>query len=315
MERDHTTPASSRPGRYGSTRYLWVDVVTMGYMAATGALSLLIGHDQPGWLLAVLLHFAYVAYGLEIVRASQRHPSSVIVRELRTWYPIFIIVYGFFDVARLQGLISQGTFWATDALIDIDLVLFGAHPTIWIERWHTPWLTELVCFFNISYYIIAFVFAVPMVIMGRRREVFAAASIALFTYVVNFTLFLLMPAIGPRMVPSIETLRTATFDGGGPFEWLMRLLQGDNGAVRGGAFPSVHVSASVAWAMAAWRYERRLSWILWPLTLGTAFSTVYLGFHHAIDPLAGLVLGAICYWIGLRIIRARGEDPSARGQA
>jgi membrane-associated phospholipid phosphatase len=308
-------PASPSPGRYGATRYRWVDVVTMSYMAATGAMWLLLGHDEPGWLTAVLFHFAYVAFGLEVVRASQRHPSSITLRELRTFYPAFIIVWGFFDVTRLQNLISKGTFWATDAMVALDVAIFGAHPTVWIERWHTPLLTELVCFFNLSYYLIPFVFAVPLVITGRRTVAFAGASLALFTYVINFTLFLLLPAIGPRMVPEIEALRTATFHGNGPFAWAMLLVQGDHGAVRGAAFPSVHVSTSFVWAMAAWRYDRRLAWMIWPLALGTAFSTVYLGFHHAIDPLAGMLLAAACYWVGLRILRARGEEPLADPEA
>jgi membrane-associated phospholipid phosphatase len=307
------TPQPS--GRYGATRYRWVDVVTMGYMGATGALSLLLGHEEPDWLVTVLLHFGYVAFGLEVVRASQRYPGSVILRELRTWYPAFIIVYGFFDVTRLQSLISGGKFWATDAMVAVDYALFGAHPTVWIERWHHPVLDELVALFNIAYYLIPFLFAVPMVLTGRRREAWAGASIALFTYVVNYTLFLLLPAIGPRMIPAIEALRTSTFDGGGPFLWLMHLVQGDNGAVRGAAFPSAHVSASVAWVLAAWRYSRPIAWIIGPLTLGTAFSTVYLGFHHAIDPLAGLLLGGACYWVGIRILLARGEDPLTQPEA
>jgi membrane-associated phospholipid phosphatase len=300
----------SRPaGRYGATRFLWVDVVTMGYMAVTGALYLLLGHGTTGWLAAVLIHFGYVAFGLEVVRASQLRPDQAILRELRTWYPAVLIVYGFFDVTRLQSLISSGQFWATDLMVQIDYRLFGAHPTIWVERLHRPWLDELFCFFNVSYYLLPFLFAVPLALAGRRREVWAGASIALFTYVVNYTLFLLLPALGPRMVPDIEALRTMTVDGG-PFVWLQYLIQGENGAVRGAAFPSAHVSASVAWAMAAWRYARPVSFVLWPLAIGTALSTVYLGFHHAIDPIAGLGLGVACYAVGMRILRARGEDPA-----
>jgi membrane-associated phospholipid phosphatase len=200
-------------------------------------------------------------------------------------------------------------------MVAVDYALFGAHPTVWIERWHHPLLNELVAFFNVTYYLIPFLFAVPMVLTGRRREAWAGASIALFTYVVNYTLFLLLPAIGPRMVPAIEALRTSSFDPAGPFTWLMHLVQGDHGAVRGAAFPSAHVSASVAWVLAAWRYERRIAWIIGPLTLGTAFSTVYLGFHHAIDPLAGFALGAACYWVGIRILLARGEDPLTQPEA
>lgn len=295
--------------RYRDTRYRLVDVVTMGYMAATGALLLLIGYGHPGWLLGVLLHFAYVGFGLEVVRAQELRPDNRLLLVLRTFYPAFIILYGFFDVSRLQALISRDTFWATDALADLDYALFGTHPTIWLQHLQRPWLDELVSFFNVSYYTMGFIFAIPLLLRGRREEAWAGASIALFAYAVNYTIFILLPAVGPRMIPAIEALREPHHVDGWFFAWVQRSLQGEQGAVRGNAFPSAHVSASVAWAFVTWRYQRRLAWLLVLLTAGTAFSTVYLGFHHAIDPLAGLMLGAACSWVGLRLIQRRGEDP------
>ena len=169
-------------------------------------------------------------------------------------------------------------------------------------------------FLNLSYYLIPFLYAVPLVMAHRREEVWAGASIALFAYVVNYTLFLFLPALGPRMVPAIEALRPSELHGG-PFAWIVGLVQGEHGTVRGAAFPSAHVSAALVWAMVGWRYERRLAWFLWPLAIGTALSTVYLGLHHAVDPIAGVVVGVICYRLGLRILRARGEDPLGRAGA
>lgn len=295
--------------RYRHTRFRVVDVVTMGYMAATGALLLLLGYGREGWLLGVLLHFAYVGFGLEVVRAQQRRPENRLLLVLRTFYPAFIILYGFFDVSRLQALISRDTFWATDALADLDFAIFGCHPTVWIQRLQRPWLDELVSFFNVSYYAMGFIFALPLLLRGKREEAWAGASIALFTYVVNYTLFVLLPAVGPRMIPEIEALRAPHHVDGWLFSWIQTGLQGDHGAVRGNAFPSAHVSASVAWAFATWRYQRPAAWLIALLAAGTAFSTVYLGFHHAIDPMAGMLLGVACSWIGLRLIQRRGEDP------
>ncbi len=40
-----------------------------------------------------------------------------------------------------------------------------------------------------------------------------------------------------------------------------------------------------------------------------AVSTVYLGYHHAMDPLGGLVWGAVSYAVGRRWVAARGEAP------
>jgi membrane-associated phospholipid phosphatase len=294
--------------RYAGTRYRLVDVLTMAYMAATGALLLLLGYGHHGWLGGVVIHFAYVAFGLEVVRAQQLRPENPFLLFFRTFYPVVVVVYGFFDVSRLQSLISRDTFWASDALADLDYAIFGTHPTIWIQQFQRPWLDELVCFFNVSYYFIGFLFAVPTLLRGRREAVWAGASLALFAYVVNYTIFILLPAVGPRMMPEIEALRTMQLDGGF-FVWAQTAVQGDHGAVRGNAFPSAHVSASVVWVLVALRYERRLAWILGILTAGTAFSTIYLGFHHAIDPIAGILLGIVCYWIGLRLIQRRGEDP------
>ena len=297
-----------RGGRYGGTRYRWVDVITMTYMAATGMLNVLLGSGKPGLALAVALHAGYVVFGLEIVRLSQRRPDSRLILQLRTWYPGFIILYGFFDVSRLQHLISSGTFWATDALADADYALFGVHPTVWIQQFHTPVLNEIISFFNVSYYVIPLLFAIPLLVRGRYPEVWAGASIALFAYVVNYTLFILLPAVGPRMIPAIEALRDPSLEGG-PLVWLQHLIQGDQGTVRGNAFPSAHVSGALAWTLAAWRYQRKLAWLLALLTLGTAVSTVYLGFHHAIDPIAGFLVGLLCYLVAVRIMQARGEDP------
>lgn len=299
------------PGRYGATRYRWVDVVTMAYMGATGGLYLLLGYGHPGWLLAVLLHAAYVAFGLEVVRASQRHTQSRLLRELRTWYPAFLILYGFFDVGRLQALLSKGSFWATASLVRIDAALFHTHLTLWIQRLHGPMLDEVVCFFNVSYYAIPFLFAIPLLVVGRRTDVWAGASIVLTCYVVNYTLFMLLPAVGPRMVPAIESLRTVHIAHDGLFTRLDYLIQGDHGAVRGNAFPSAHVSGAVAWTLAAWRYQRRMVWPLAVLTAGTAFSTIYLGFHYAVDPVAGAAVSVACYCLVVRIMKARGEDPAS----
>jgi membrane-associated phospholipid phosphatase len=44
------------------------------------------------------------------------------------------------------------------------------------------------------------------------------------------------------------------------------------------------------------------------MVLGVATSTVYLGYHHALDPILGLVWGAMCYPIAAKLIRTRGEN-------
>ena len=37
-------------------------------------------------------------------------------------------------------------------LIRIDFLLFGVHPTVWMERWIVPWLTGVLSLAYISYF-------------------------------------------------------------------------------------------------------------------------------------------------------------------
>lgn len=53
----------------------------------------------------------------------------------------------------------------------------------------------------------------------------------------------------------------------------------------------------------------KLGYALLPLVIGIGFSTVYLGLHHAIDPIFGYIWSAICYPIALKLVKQRGEDP------
>jgi membrane-associated phospholipid phosphatase len=112
------------------------------------------------------------------------------------------------------------------------------------------------------------------------------------------------------MTESLDALHTRRYSGYVVAE-ITRFIQAQ-GSVRGGTFPSSHISEALAWALMAFRYNRKVGVVLLPAVLGVAVSTVYLGYHHALDPIAGLLLGALLYPVGLKIIQARGEDPCSR---
>ena len=77
----------------------------------------------------------------------------------------------------------------------------------------------------------------------------------------------------------------------------------------GGAFPSSHISEAFVIALVALRYEKKLGRVLLPATFGVAVSTVYLGYHHAVDPIFGFIWGGLCYVFTLKLLKLRKEDP------
>ena len=89
------------------------------------------------------------------------------------------------------------------------------------------------------------------------------------------------------------------------------------GGIRGACFPSLHVVGAVVWSLASWRYEPRLGRLLTPIAAGVPISTVYLGYHHAVDAIAGIAIGPVLYRTATIMLRQRrgssrvGHDPEA----
>lgn len=74
------------------------------------------------------------------------------------------------------------------------------------------------------------------------------------------------------------------------------------------SFPSAHAALSVSLygflALLALQLASKIAWryiaasVLLALIVGISFSRVYLGVHFPSDVIAGILLGAICVWIG-----------------
>jgi hypothetical protein len=83
------------------------------------------------------------------------------------------------------------------------------------------------------------------------------------------------------------------------------------GGARGGAFPSAHVSGALVVSLVAWRHQRRLAYLLVPITAGVVIATVYGRFHYALDTLAGagLAIAVVAAYRYLSGDRRFGSSP------
>ncbi len=57
------------------------------------------------------------------------------------------------------------------ALMRIDLFLFGVQPTLWMQRWIVPWLTDLLSLAYLSYYFLPLTLVVVLYLKKRPRFV------------------------------------------------------------------------------------------------------------------------------------------------
>ena len=274
-----------------------VDWLTLGYLILSGAL--LSWLDPSHWR-DLATHLVFAAFALYAIAQSSLKPGSRGWLIVRTAYPVFLMTHGFLIAARLQSALNE-SHWLTRPLVLLDRAWFGVHPTLFFEQVQTRWLTELLAFFYLAYYALPLLVLVPLWAARHRRQAIEVAGMAMLTYVVTYSMYWGLPAVNPKMSVELGALHEG-LQPGYLFSAWERAIQGDHGAVVGNSFPSAHVSGAVSWSLLAWRYVPHLAWLAATLTVGTSVSTVYLGVHHGLDPIAGAIVAAGCHAIGSRWI-------------
>jgi len=193
-------------------------------------------------------------------------------------------------------------------LAEIDVWLFGGHPSVWLDQLVSPALTQVMSFCY------AFHMPMPMIVLGfiylwRERALFVEA---IDGFVCMMTLgllgYILVPGVGPRYL--LAPLYTHALDSGAltqMSEAVVSVLR-----VPRDIFPSLHAAASALVLLYAFRASRALGLALLLPTLGNWISTLYLRYHYGIDLVAGFLLVPIVYQ-GVR--RERAAAQPAAGSA
>lgn len=86
-------------------------------------------------------------------------------------------------------------------------------------------------------------------------------------------------------------------------EYLWTLYQSGTIGLGSGisAFPSMHVALATVVALYAWEWSRKLGFVAWVYVAFILCSSVYLGWHYAIDGYASIVVVSGLYW-ALRVL-------------
>ncbi len=291
--------------RYGRVRFLLMDITCLVYTGLIGFLLLFFHKTVSNWPLHVLIHAAIVMVILEVIRWAEKSPHKKFLWIARTFYPIPLLLYGWEELEVLVPMIF-GSCWATDLIVRMDKLLFGVHPTVWVQNLYTPWLNELMHLIYMSYYTL-FLIPIFLYIRGRKKETFAVLSMVTLTYLSNYILFFLLPVLDPFHVPLIDQAMS-TEHIGYFFVPINQFIQ-STGGISVGAFPSSHVSGALVWVLSVFRYNRKIGFAYTPLVVSIGLSTVYTQLHHAVDPIFGYLWGIICFPIALKLIQIREEDP------
>jgi membrane-associated phospholipid phosphatase len=221
----------------------------------------------------------------------------------RYWYPHLFFLFCFEEMSRLVHLVNPG--WEDAKLIAFDRWLTGVNPSLWLEQFTHPGLTEFMQFAYFTYFVYLLILGGILYYQRDFNNYWAVMTYSAAGYVLGYVIAALFPVQSPWFALAGQWHGELT---GGPFAALINLIE-KYGRVHGAAFPSQHVAGAIAALLGAWRHRRWLFWIFLPFVACMCVSTVYVRNHYVADVLGGMVTGTLGYLIGLCVMKIRGSLP------
>jgi len=236
---------------------------------------------QAWWL--ITLHVAGAALVLYATRFTAR-PVWI----FRYWCPLLYVACCYREMAMLIAAIRHARLDQT--LADLDFAIWGVNPTVWLERFYSPALTE---FLQIIYTLfVPVVLFVPWLMWRRGMyKEFRYMSFLLATgFLVSYLGYILVPAHGPRYL--LEHLQNAPLKG----LWLFDSMQSTLNRLESDhydCFPSGHTEITLLAFWLSRSVSRGLFRAYFFYTICIVFATVYLRYHYTVDLLAGVLVALV----------------------
>jgi membrane-associated phospholipid phosphatase len=266
-----------------------VDMLSIVFIAMLAILTLVFLSVVPDWPQIISKYSLFALVIIALAALDSKMPGRTLFTILHAFIPIVIILLVFNSLGELVPLIHQHYY--DNALIRIDYALFGAHPTVWMERFNNILLTGLLQLAYISYYFMPIALGTVLFLKNKRNEFDGAVFTIVLCFYLSYIGYLLVPAVGPRF--TLNQVQTAGLQTGPLTLWIRSTLDGLEHN-KTDAFPSGHTAVALVTLVYAWKYrEKVLFWILVPALSALIVSTVYLRYHYVVDVIAGVLLAAL----------------------
>jgi membrane-associated phospholipid phosphatase len=213
----------------------------------------------------------------------------------RDWLPFVSVVIIYENIQVLVTEVVPGT--KDRVMMDVDRAIFGVDPTLWIERFATPVLTDYLTFAYLMYFLLPI--SVLTYLYIRERTVYRQFMMAtVVSFVLTFIGYILVPTEGPIMfMPGAyhAPLKGILYDPMSASWDTMRSMTRD-------CFPSHHTIIGILSVYYALRIRDRRwrPFVMAVVILGISLiiSAFYLRYHWAVDIFAGFVVAGISIWVG-----------------
>jgi membrane-associated phospholipid phosphatase len=274
-----------------------VHALTLFFLVGLILLTLIFNGQIPRWRFLLLRYVMLLAFLFVLKLSSDRERRGTWQALANDFSPILFVILIYESLGDLIQYLRPDI---DPFLIQIDLFLFGVHPTVWMERWIVPWFTDIMSLAYLSYYFLPVTLIAVLYLKNRRIEFNEAIFVLIFGYYASFIGYILFPAIGPRY--TLTSLYTVPLEASLITDVVRDTLNFLEHNKRD-CMPSGHTQIVLMVLYLAHRYEKFLFYIFFPIICALILSTVYLRYHYIIDLFAGAGFAAGCLLIGLRLYK------------
>ena len=274
-------------------RFRVYDVLTLIYLG-TWMFVIVIFHSAIHHSLIYLLSY-FIALNFAFLFAGMV-PINNWINFFRNWYPVFFLPLSFAAFHYLIPSIHPSNI--DNTLIKIDFWLLGSNPTVWLERYHYSFLTEILQISYLTFYFLPLLILIPAYVKRKEKLFNEFALVILLGFYISYFGYLIFPALGPRyFLAHLQHIPLVTSN---VYNSISSALNGLEN-IQWDAFPSGHVTIALLYSHYAFKYFRKMFFWTLPIVLLLIVSTVYLRYHYLIDVIAGIALYGVVLLVSHKI--------------
>lgn len=260
-------------------------IITIFYLFSFNSIP---SKTQPLMIYTFLL---LLIIGMSLIRPVLIKP--VFKKAILMIYPV-VFLFTIFDSFYLI-LPYLNTNRYDELMSNIDLNLLGVYPTVWIEKFINPFLTELMYIFYFLY------FPIPLILLGLMyknsslKKIEEYIIVYLVCYYGAYLSYFIFPVHGPRFY--LADIQNVKLEG----LYFTSLITGVIDLVEKNkldCFPSLHTSILLVTLYLTYFYNKKLFYIYLPLAFGILISLIYCRYHYFIDIIAGFIWAVLSVYLG-----------------
>ena len=189
-------------------------------------------------------------------------------------------------------------------LIRADYLIFGTYPTVYLESFIYPPLTDVLQIAYSTYYFLPVTLGIVLKVRGEELAFEKSLFTLLLCFYLSYAGYMLFPALGPRYtMDHLQTVDLGGFLVSKPIQNVLNLLEG----VKRDAFPSGHTGIALTVLFLSHNYARDLFRLMLVPVILLILATVYCRYHYVVDVIGGMLLTVVTILVGEVYYRFRTE--------